>query len=455
MQSGAKSFAITGAGLVGALLGVLLAKRGHYVDIYERRPDFRDGNMIGGRSINLALSDRGWKGLRLAGLEDEIRKLAIPMKGRMMHDEAGKLTFQPYGLESQSIYSVSRSLLNLKLIQAADAHERVNLHFNHRCETVDFDEPSVKFTNMNNNGIRTISPDFLIGADGAFSMVRLSMQKRPRFNYQQFYLDHGYKELTMHPNADGSHKMELNALHIWPRKQFMMIALPNPDGSFTCTLFLAYEGDVSFAAIQNDADITAFFEKYFADIIPLMPNLVEDFNTNPTADLVTVRCSPWQAENKTLLIGDAAHAIVPFYGQGMNAGFEDCSILYEMADELQDDWEQVIEKFSRNRIPDGNAISELALRNFIEMRDQVADPAFLLRKKIANYYHEKYPDKFIPMYSMVTFSHIPYRFALEEAQAQDVFFGELLQMPGIEENYKSEAVENRLLSWVATRPKYI
>ncbi len=449
-----RNFAIAGAGLVGSLLALMLARKGHHVDVYERRSDMRKGSLIGGRSINLALSDRGWKALDMAGMANHIRKEAIPMKGRMIHDTSGNTTFQPYGIRDQAIYSVSRGWLNQQLIEAADRHQNVTFHFDHRCEEVLFDQPEVVFHDTARNQQVSVKPDYVIGADGAFSMVRLSMQKQPRFNYAQFYLEHGYKELSIPPHLDGTHQLDKHALHIWPRRQFMMIALPNPDGSFTCTLFLAYEGEESFSNLNSDDAVTAFFKKHFADALPLMPTLLEDFNTNPTSDLVTVRCNPWVMGNRTLLIGDAAHAIVPFYGQGMNAGFEDCRILMETAEAIENNWDEAFWQFGHNRVKDGNAISELALRNFIEMRDQIADPKFLLRKKIANHYHEKYPHQFIPMYSMVTFTHQPYSIALEEAMAQDELFEELLSIPDIENRYTGKEVETKLLQWASKRPVY-
>ncbi len=437
---------IVGAGLVGSLWALMLGKRGYEVEVFERRPDMREAGFVGGRSINLALSERGWKALRLAGVEQILREDAIAMRGRMMHDLEGQLTFQPYGLEGQAIYSVSRGGLNLKLIEAADALDNVRFYFDHKCRRVNFaagskdandSKPKAQFVTLDGTYVERES-DLLFGADGAFSAVRYSMQRKPRFNYCQQYLDHGYKELSIPPAQDGSHLIEKNALHIWPRKRFMLIALPNADGSFTVTLFLPFEGEHSFERLQTPGAVQAFFEQWFPDAVPLMPDLQKDFFENPTGTLATIRCRPWQQGGNTLLMGDAAHAIVPFYGQGMNAGFEDCSLLWEMLQEGKD-WKEIISVFSNTRPDDADAIADLALRNFIEMRDLVADPRFLLRKKLEKELHKKYPDRFMPVYSMVSFSHEPYSKALKEQALQDALFERILAQPDPEAVLDDEA----------------
>ena len=421
---------------MGSLWALMLGKRGYEVEVFERRPDMREAGFVGGRSINLALSERGWKALRLAGVEQILREDAIAMRGRMMHDLEGQLTFQPYGLEGQAIYSVSRGGLNLKLIEAADALDNVRFYFDHKCRRVNFAagsknahdaKPRAQFVTLDGTYVERES-DLLFGADGAFSAVRYSMQRKPRFNYSQQYLDHGYKELTIPPAQDGSHLIEKNALHIWPRKRFMLIALPNADGSFTVTLFLPFEGEHSFERLQMPQAVQAFFEQWFPDVVPLMPDLQKDFFENPTGTLATIRCRPWQQGGNALLMGDAAHAIVPFYGQGMISGFEDCSILWEMLEQGRD-WQEIIPAFSDTRPEDTDAIADLALRNFVEMRDLVADPRFLLRKKLEKELHKKYPDRFMPVYSMVSFSHEPYSKALKEQALQDALFERILAQP--------------------------
>jgi kynurenine 3-monooxygenase len=439
---------IVGAGLVGSLWAVFMARRGYHVQVYERRPDMRAAGYRGGRSINLAMSERGWKAIEMAGIRDKIEKTALPMPGRMMHAISGDLTFQPYGKEGEAIYSVSRGGLNLALLEIADSFPNVEFFFEHRCADVDLNLPYITFEDMRNGEMKTLEAPLVFGTDGAFSAVRYALQKTDRFQYNQFYLDHGYKELSIPPAADGGYRMDPKALHIWPRGNFMLIALPNADRSFTCTLFLPFEGEVSFENLKSDADVTAFFQRFFPDTLELMPTLTQDFRENPTSSLITVKCRPWQWQNRILLLGDAAHAIVPFYGQGMNAGFEDCTMLDGLHDQFGGDWSQMIPFFAARRAADGDAIAELAQRNFIEMRDLVADPKFLLRKKIAAHLHAQHPE-FLPVYSMVTFSNTPYHTALEEDEAQNRLFGQILQLPGIEQNWAENAqVKEIFLKWM-------
>lgn len=431
-----KTITIIGAGLVGSLLAIYLSKRGYQIQVYERRPDPRQKGYLGGRSINLALSDRGWRALDKAGISQKIKEIAIPMRGRMMHDTQGKLTFQPYGKEEQAIYSVSRALLNIELINFAEKEANVDFYFNQKCLEADLDHKVLTFEHTDTEEIHSVSADLIFGSDGAFSAVRLAMQKTDRFNYSQTYLDYGYKELTIPPKADGTHALEKNALHIWPRGNFMLIALPNMDGSFTCTLFFPYQGNPSFDSIKTEQDSLAFFETYFPDTLPLIEDAPKAFFQNPTSSLVMVKANPWVYKDSAL-IGDAAHAIVPFYGQGMNAGFEDCFVLDEILTKHQDNWERSLQEYQQSRIPDANAISTLALNNFIEMRDLVGDAQFLLRKKIEAKINALYPDKWIPLYSMVTFSpHIRYSEALAIGQKQDEIMKSLMQTPDIEQTWE-------------------
>ena len=438
---------IVGAGLVGSLWAILLAKRGYEIDLYERRSDMRQHGYIGGKSINLAMSRRGWKAIERAGIKSIIEPHALPMKGRMIHSVEGDLAFQPYGKEGQAIYSVSRGGLNLELLKVAGEYPNVRLHFDQICRKVDIQTNVITFEHEQTGERHTAEAPLIFGTDGAFSAIRGSLMKTPRFDYAQQYLTHAYKELSIPPAAGGGFLMDKNALHIWPRHQFMLIALPNADGSFTCTLFLAFEGDPSFEQLKTDRDVEAFFERYFPDALSMMPTLLEDFRTNPTASLVTVRCSPWEYEKRILLLGDAAHAIVPFYGQGMNAGFEDCTILDDLATAHKEDWDAVFADFNRDRIKDGNAIADLALRNFVEMRDLVADPQFLLRKKIAGHLHQKYGDAFLPSYSMVSFSDTPYSVALKAADDQDKLLNQILQLDGISENWDRPEVDALFEAW--------
>ncbi|MEM7230268.1 MAG: NAD(P)/FAD-dependent oxidoreductase [Planctomycetota bacterium] len=417
-----ESICIIGAGLAGALLAVLLARRGYRVDVFERRPDPRAKGFIGGRSINLALSTRGITAIRRAGIADDILRQVIPMRGRMMHDRAGELVFQPYSKSPDDVInSVSRSDLNLKLLNAAGELDNVTLHFGMRCEDIDVDAGRATFRDAD-DALITQDADLLIGADGAFSAVRSALQRTDRFNYSQTYLDHGYKELTIPPTADGDFAIDPNALHIWPRGGSMMIALPNEDRSFTCTLFWPFQGDHGFDAIRSRDDVKPFFEKYYGDAVPIMPTLVDDYETNPVSSLVTVRCAPWHRGDQVLILGDAAHAIVPFYGQGMNAAFEDCAALDALIEQRitngTGDWTQLIETFSRQRVPNANAIADMALTNFIEMRDHVGSRWFRFKKRVEKVLHRAFPGSFMPLYNMVSFSNIPYAEALGKARRQ-------------------------------------
>lgn len=438
---------VVGGGLVGSLWSILMARRGYEVEVFERRPDMRASGYSGGRSINLAMSRRGWKAIERAGLRELIEPHAIPMYGRMIHHLDGSVVFQPYGKEEQAIYSVSRGGLNLELLKAAGQHPNVHLHFNQGCRRVDTEHNTLVFEDAETGARNTVAAPLIFGTDGAFSAVRNSLMKIPRFDYSQEYLSHAYKELTIPAAEGGGFLMEKNALHIWPRHQFMLIALPNADGSFTCTLFLAHEGTVSFEKLKKDEEIETFFRKYFPDAMAMMPSLLEDFKGNPTSSLVTVRCKPWQYDGRILLMGDAAHAIVPFYGQGMNAGFEDCTILDDLANEHGEQWDLVLERFNRDRVKDGNAIADLALRNFIEMRDLVADPQFLLRKKIAAHLHEKFGADFLPAYSMVSFSDTPYSVALKAGEEQDALLDRILKVDGIEERWDRPEVDTIFEAW--------
>lgn len=429
-----KHIGIIGAGLVGTLLSIYLAKRGYRISLFERRGDVRLKSSDEGRSINLALSTRGIKALSEIGLASAVKELAIPMHGRVMHDVSGKLSFLPYGKEGQYINSVSRNGLNSILLDEAEKNG-VRLFFDHRCVSVNLHSTSATFQTTDS---KTTSPDFdmLVGADGVFSAVRSAMQITDRYNYSQSYLEHGYKELQIPAGTSGGYLLEKHALHIWPRESFMMIALPNPDATFTCTLFFPFEGEVSFASLSSDDKIVSFFSKIFPDAVGLMPEFLRDYKTNPTSSLVTIQCFPW-IRNNTFLIGDAAHGIVPFYGQGMNAGFEDCRILNELLDRHSDQWPAALKEFQHLRKEDTDSIAQLAFDNFVEMRDLVADPEFLLRKKIEAKLHELYPEKWIPLYTMVTFrDDIRYSQAYHAGKKQSVIMDEVMRQPGIAANWQ-------------------
>lgn len=439
-----KEITIIGAGLVGSLLSIYLSKRGHKVKIYERRADMRKKSMDTGKSINLALSDRGIKALEEVGIMDEIRKIAIPMHGRFMHNIDGTTAYQPYGNDEQFINAVSRSTLNCKLMDCAEKNG-AKIFFDEKCDYINWEKNEITFKNTINSQLSILNFELLFGSDGAYSSTRLNHQlHHDRFDYQQTYIDFGYKELTIPSGPDSKFLMEQNALHIWPRGNFMLIALPNIDGSFTCTLFFPFEGNPSFTSLHTKEKVKTFFEKNFADATALMPTLENDFFNNPTSSLITVKCYPWIREDKFVLIGDAAHAIVPFFGQGMNCGFEDCSVLNSLIDKHNENWNVILEEYQHLRKSDADAIATLALNNFIEMRDKVADKKFLLQKKIEACFSKKYPDKWIPAYSQVTFSpHIRYSDALKNSIKQEVIMQQIMAIPGIEN--KEEEAEKLIL----------
>jgi len=447
------SYVIIGAGLVGSLLSIYLAKRGFKVEVYERREDMRKANISAGKSINLALSDRGWKGLQGVGIADEIRKIAIAMKGRMVHDVKGNTNLQPYGKEGQAIYSVSRGGLNCMLMDLAEKHG-AKLHFSQRCKNILLKDSVVVVEDPSGNETH-IAAKRIISTDGAFSAGRLQLQlSTDRFEYSQHYLDYGYKELHIPPAKDGGFAMENHCLHIWARGTYMMIALPNIDGSFTCTLFFPFEGKLSFESLKNRDDVSKFFAEVFPDAVPIMPTLLDDFFNNPTSSLVTVKCYPWNFGDKLLLLGDAAHAIVPFFGQGMNCGFEDCTVFNTLLEQYlgkgneEESWEKIFAETGKARKPNSDAIADLAVANFVEMRDLVTHPDFILQKKIESHFSQLHPDKWLPLYSMVTFTDLPYSHALKQGQKQDAIMKKVLATPGIEQKWDSPEVEKMMLELV-------
>ena len=439
-----KNIAIIGSGLVGSLLAIYLKKAGHAVTVFDRRPDIRTIK-FSGRSINLAMSNRGWRALRQIDLEDEIKKIAIPLDKRAMHVIGKPMYFQPYGKEGEAIWSISRGVLNRTMVNLAE-EAGAEFRFNEKVWDVSLHEAKL-FTGETEKGEwKAYGYDIIFGCDGAFSRVRHKMQRRSRFDYSQDFIDVGYKELTIPANKDGSHKLEKHSFHIWPRGRFMFIAMPNLDGSFTCTLFMPFEGEVSFESITTRAKAEKFFRTYFPNVSKDIENLIEDFFKNPTSALVTMKCYPWTYWDKIALVGDSAHAIVPFYGQGMNAGFEDIYTLNQLMAEHGDDWERIFKVYQETRKPNADAIAELSYRNFIEMSSKTSDPKFLLQKKIEKRFSERHPDKWVPAYSRVTFSERPYTEALAVGDAQEEIMKEVMRIPDIESKWDSEEVERKILS---------
>ena len=414
---------IVGAGLAGSLLGIAMAKRGFDVHVYERRPDLRKENISAGRSINLALSSRGVKSLSRFGLENEIEALVIPMKGRMVHTLEGEKFLAPYsGRDNENILSISRGGLNKLLLDKLETYPNVKIYFNHNCTHCSYDPFYLSFRNVSEN-ISIDDAKVVLGTDGYNSAIRKSMLEKSneiQFSYSQEYLDYGYKELSIPPTPQGGFLIEKNALHIWPRGKFMIIALPNLDGSFTVTIFHPHKGQEGFENLTTEEEVTLFFKKYYPELIELMPDYLNEFFANPTGNLCTVKCRPWQANGKSLLMGDAAHAVVPFYGQGMNASFEDVRIFDELLDEHKT-WTSLFEAFQTLRIPNANAIADLAIDNFYEMRDRVDDADFLFKRKLEMQLEQNYPDYF-SKYSMVTFQpDMGYEEAMIKGRKQDEY----------------------------------
>jgi len=414
---------LVGAGLAGSLLAVYLGSRGHRVTVFEKRPDLRRTDISAGRSINLALANRGIRALREAGVMKSVEPLLIPMVGRMLHDEKGALQLVPYGNKPHEvIYSVSRGGLNGILMDAAEATGNVEIRFAHPCRQADLSGRALLVETQEGGELRHPF-DVLIGTDGSASPVRQAILDATSGVFRSEPLGHSYKELTITPNDSGGFRMDSGALHIWPRGEFMLIALPNPGGSFTVTLFLPNKGDESFETLDDETRVTRFFETYFPDSIPLMPDFAEQFFSNPTGHLETIRCEPWNY-GEAVIFGDASHAIVPFHGQGMNCAFEDCSDLAACIDET-DDWSAAFERFAGMRKPNADAIADMAIENYTEMRATVRDPLFQLHKEIGFRLEELHPDRFIPRYSMVMFHTLPYAEARRRGAVQKQILNEL------------------------------
>jgi kynurenine 3-monooxygenase len=438
-----KNIAVIGSGLVGSLLAIYLKKRGHSVTVFDRRPDVRTVE-FSGRSINLAMSNRGWNALKKAGIEGEIRKLALPLDKRAMHLNDKPLYFQKYGKEGEAIYSISRGVLNRRMIDLAE-EAGANFRFEEKVWDIELTEAKIYTGETEKGEWVEYQFDHVFGADGAFSRVRHKMQRQSRFDYSQEFIDVGYKELTIPANEDGTHKLDKASFHIWPRGEFMLIAMPNLNGSFTCTLFLPFEGEVSFENLKTEKQAEEFFSRYFPDIKDDISNLTRDFFRHPTSAMVTIKCFPWTYWDKIALIGDAAHAIVPFYGQGMNAGFEDISVLDDLMEKYEDNWEMIFQEYQVMRKPAGDAIAELSFRNFMEMSQKTASPDFLLRKKIENHFAEKFPDKWVPLYSRVTFSNESYADALAIGDRQRAIMDQVMKLENLEIDWDTPEVENLML----------
>lgn len=445
-----KTATIVGAGLVGSLWAVYLSKAGYKVTIVERRPDIRKTDISAGKSINLAMSYRGWKALDTVGVGDEIRKMAIPMYGRTIHDLKGNLSYQQYGKDGQAIFSVSRGGLNAKMMDIAEQVGNAQIFYNERCTSVDLEKGIVYTENSITKENKVYHSDVVFAADGAFSAVRYnSMQTLAGFDYSQKYIDDGYREILLPAGANNSYRMEKNSLHIWPRGRFMLIALANEDGSFTCTLFMPMKGEKSFEKLTSREAVNEFFQTTFPDFYDMMPNIADAWEDHPLSPLAIIRCFPW-THGKTALMGDAAHATVPFYGQGMNCGFEDCTVMWELMQKHKEDWPKIFAEYEVLRKPDGDGVQDLSLQNYVEMRDLVATPQFQLQKKIEAHFSAKHPDKWMPVYSQVSFSHIRYSDAFRTGNKQDAIMKSVMaKFSDIEQKWNSEEVEQEILKHLA------
>ncbi len=441
-----KTFTVVGGGPVGTLLAISLARHGYKVGLYEGRPDSRQTSIYQGKSINIALSDRGWTSLEKIGVSAEAKKQSIPMYHRAIHGADGELTSLPYGKDGDAIWSVSRGGINEQLLDIADDNPNITTHFEHRLIHVEFESATAIFRLANDKQL-IVDADYLFGADGARSKVRRLAHKLPRFSYSQNYMPQCYIELNIPANSDGSHKLEKNALHIWPRKDFMLIALPNPDGTFTCTLFLNNSGEPSFESLQERSAVEAFFKSNFSDAMDYLENPIDVFMEKTAAPLFLVQVFPWSFYRKIGLIGDAAHAIVPFYGQGMNCGFEDCAELDALITQYDHDWQKIFPAYENSRKPNGDAIAELSKRNFVEMSDLSGDMTFQLRKKIEAKFSNQFPDLWTPLYSMVTFSpDVPYSEALRVGDEQNKVMEKIMALPNIESDWDEQHVMDQLFS---------
>jgi kynurenine 3-monooxygenase len=442
MQTSQK-IAIVGSGLVGTLLAIYLKKIGHTVHVFDRSPDIRTVE-FSGRSINLVMSNRGWKTLKDIGLDDEIKKIGIPVDKRGIHLQDGSYATQYYGNEGEAIYSLSRGILNRRMIDLAE-DAGVEFFFSHNVWDISLSTATLHIGETERGEWTDLQYDKVFGADGAFSRVRHRMQRQSMFDYSQEFLEIGYKELHIPANPDGSHKIDKNSLHIWPRGEFMLMALANLDGSFTCTLFMPFKGENSFESLKDEKILLDFFAEFFPDTETVIPDLVRDFFKNPTSYLVMMKCFPWTYSDKVALIGDSSHAIVPFYGHGMNSGFEDITVLSEMIAQYGDDWETIFVEYQKSRKPNADAIAELSYRNFMEMSSKTADEKFLLQKKIEKWFSAKHPDKWMPLYSRVTFSLQPYAEALAIGDYQNKIMEEILAIENIDEIWDTEPIEQAIL----------
>lgn len=429
---------VIGAGLVGCMAALLLAERGYRVKMFESNKDARRMPPRGGRSVHLVVSARGWRALMAAGIAEDVRAVSLPLRGRIIHHQSQTLSFQPYGNEDQAIFAVARATLNRVLLEHTASHPRVSITFERRCVGVEPARGAVTLEDVSSGARETILAERIVAADGAFSGARLSLL-RERLDFSQSYIPYGYRELPM-PAQEGDWPLSPDAMHVWPRHQRILVAFPNRDRSFTSMVVLPFEGRGSFASLREPRAVEELFTQLFPDAVPLIPDLARRFLARPPSSLITTRCYPW-VHGPLVLIGDAAHAMVPFFGQGMNAGFEDCVVLSECLARHQDDWRAALDDFQRQRKPNCDAVTEMSERHFVELAERVDDPRFLLQRRIEQKLHRLFPERFIPLYSMVAFTHIPYAEAQRISQRQQALMKQIMAIEGIEERWDSAELE--------------
>jgi kynurenine 3-monooxygenase len=437
-----EKIAILGAGLVGSVLAMYLARRGYQVDVFERHSDLRQLGAVGHRSsISMTLCDRGLHVLDDIGVGDAIRELTVPVYGRRIHTLTDLGPFQPYGNKGEALYAISRNDMNQALLIHAEKYPNIHFHYNEKCIDVDLPSTTITFENTKTGSTTRYQPDRLFAADGAYSIVRRHMQRLDRFNYSQRYLDYGYRELTIPATASGEAIFDRNELHLWPRNSYLLLGFANRDNSITVSLFLPFIGPTSFASLRTTDDIRQFFEDSFPDALPYMPDLEKEYFAKVPNSMVTIQCSPWSYGDRITLIGDAAHAIVPYYGQGANAGFEDCMIFNRCLERHGDDWAAVFANFEALRKPNTDLIGQLAADHFVELNARVNDPRFLLRKQIERKVNRMYPNAYTPFYSMIAFSSRPYIEAMQVEQRQRVIIDRVMDLEHIEARWDSFEVE--------------
>ena len=436
-----KRVLVIGAGLVGSVLSIFLAKRGYRVEVFERLPDFRKISLPPGRAINLTLCERGFNALDRVGVGEIVRKACVPVYGRLIHNIDGGLVFQPYGNNNEAIFCVKRGDLNNVLLDFAEQTCGVEFHFNKKCVSIDLAGAAIETEDLGSGAVDRYCGELLFGSDGAYSAVRQQLQKARRFNYSQQHWEQGYKELSVPACEADDWTRWKNVLHIWPRGNYMLIGFPNLDGSFTCSLHLPFEGEPSFDSIRDGSGVMNLFQAAFPDVTARMTNLVDDFFTGPPSSMVTIKCSPWVFQDRVALIGDAAHSIFPSYGQGANAGFEDCAVLDGLIDRYGEDWATILAEYEKQRKPNTDAIADLCVEHFIELRDLVGNPGFLLRKQIERKINQIYPEKYKDLYSMITFTSLPYTEAMKINQEQRRIADLVMQVKGIEDRLNSKEIE--------------